>query len=47
MSVLYVVVSAVVIGLALYVLVLTVVFLRLRIPELKRAQPPRGDTHRQ
>lgn len=43
-SVLYMVVSAVVVGLATYVLVFAIVFLRLRIAELKRALPLRGDT---
>lgn len=35
---------AVLIGLAIYVLVLVITFLRLRIAELKRAAPPKGDS---
>lgn len=41
------VVSAVVVGLATYVLALAIVFLRLRIAELQRALPPRADTGQQ
>lgn len=47
LPVLYVIVMAVLIGLAIYVLVLAIIFLRLRIAELKRAQPPQEDTQRQ
>lgn len=39
-AVLYVVVMAVLIGLAAYVLILVITFLRLRIAELKRTAPP-------
>lgn len=46
MSGLYMVISTVVVGLGLYVLVLSIVFLRLRIAKLKRTQPPKGDTKR-
>jgi hypothetical protein len=42
LAVLYIVVMAVLIGLAIYVLVLVITFLRLRIAELKRAAPPKG-----
>ena len=45
--VLYLIVTAVLIGLALYVLILVIVFLRLRIAELKRALPPKGHAERQ
>ena len=38
--VLYVVFMAVLVGLAAYVLILVITFLRLRIAELKRAAPP-------
>lgn len=41
LGVLYAVVTFVVAGLAVYVLVLVIVFLRLRIAELKRAAPPK------
>lgn len=41
LAVLYIVVQAVLIGLAIYVLVLVITFLRLRIAELKRAAPPK------
>nr|WP_246223466.1 hypothetical protein [Pseudarthrobacter psychrotolerans] len=40
--VLYVVFMAVLIGLAAYVLILVITFLRLRIGELKRAAPPKN-----
>ena len=42
LAVLYIVVMAVLIGLAIYVLVLVITFLRLRIAELKRSAPPEG-----
>lgn len=41
-AVLYIAVMAVLIGLAIYALVLIITFLRLRIAELKRAAPPTG-----
>lgn len=44
LAVLYIVVMAVMIGLAIYVLVLVITFLRLRIVELKRAAPPKGSS---
>ena len=47
LAVLYVVVMAVLIGLAIYVLILVITFLRLRIAELKRTAPPRGGPGRQ
>jgi hypothetical protein len=43
LAVLYIVVMAVLIGLAIYVLVLVITFLRLRIAELKRAAPPKNN----
>lgn len=47
LAVLYVVVMAVLIGLALYALILVIIFLRLRIAELKRTARPRGGPDRQ
>jgi hypothetical protein len=47
LAVLYIVVMAVLIGLAMYVLILVITFLRLRIAELKRTAPPRGGQDRQ
>ncbi|MEW1857009.1 hypothetical protein AB0282_11920 [Pseudarthrobacter oxydans] len=44
LAVLYIVVMAVLIGLAIYVLVLVITFLRLRIAELKRAASPKGSS---
>lgn len=44
LAVLYIVVMAVMIGLAIYVLFLVITFLRLRIAELKRAAPPKGSS---
>ncbi|MCU1434875.1 MAG: hypothetical protein JWR71_1600 [Pseudarthrobacter sp.] len=41
-AVLYVVFTAALIGLAAYVLVLLITFLRLRIAELKRTAPPKN-----
>lgn len=41
-AVLYVVFMAVLIGLAAYVLILVITFLRLRIAELKRTAPPKN-----
>ncbi|WP_426226464.1 hypothetical protein [Pseudarthrobacter sp. DSP2-3-2b1] len=41
-AVLYVIVMAVLIGLAAYVLILVITFLRLRIAELKRTAPPKN-----
>ena len=41
-AVLYVVFVAVLIGLAAYVLILVITFLRLRIAELKRGTPPKN-----
>ena len=46
MAVLYFVFMAVVTGLAIYVLILVITFLRLRIAEMKRAAPPAGDSRR-
>ncbi|WP_258229036.1 hypothetical protein [Arthrobacter sp. HMWF013] len=43
-AVLYVIVMAVLIGLAAYVLILVITFLRLRIAELKRTAPPGNST---
>lgn len=43
-AVLYVIAMAVLIGLAAYVLILVVTFLRLRIAELKRTAPPTNST---
>ncbi|MDT0168464.1 hypothetical protein [Pseudarthrobacter sp. BRE9] len=42
LGILYAVFTVVVAGLAVYALVLAVIFLRLRIAELKRAAPPKG-----
>lgn len=44
LAVLYIVVMAVLIGLAFYVLILVITFLRLRIAELRRTAPPKGET---
>ncbi|MFF1252636.1 hypothetical protein ACFVYC_09085 [Pseudarthrobacter sp. NPDC058329] len=44
LAVLYIVVMAVLIGLAIYVLILVITFLRLRIAELRRTAPPKGET---
>jgi len=44
LAVLYIVVMAVLIGLAFYVLILVITFLRLRIAELRRSAPPKGET---
>ncbi|MDP9988774.1 hypothetical protein J2S98_003963 [Arthrobacter oryzae] len=44
LAVLYIVVMAVLVGLAIYVLVLVITFLRLRIAELNRAAPPKGSS---
>jgi hypothetical protein len=46
-AVLNMIVTAVLIGLALYVLILVITFLRLRIAELKRAAPPKEGHRRQ
>ncbi|WP_193343135.1 hypothetical protein [Pseudarthrobacter sp. AB1] len=43
LAVLYIVLMAVLTGLAIYVLILVITFLRLRIAELRRAAPPAGD----
>lgn len=42
-GVLYAVFTIVLAGLAVYALVLVIIFLRLRIAELKRTAPPRND----
>ncbi|NSX37186.1 hypothetical protein HTS88_12330 [Pseudarthrobacter oxydans] len=42
LAVLYVLVMAVLTGLAIYVLILVITFLRLRIAEMRRAIPPEG-----
>lgn len=42
LGILYAVFTIVVAGLAVYALVLAIVFLRLRIAELKRAVPPKS-----
>lgn len=44
---LYFVFMAVLTGLAIYVLILVITFLRLRIAEMRRAAPPAGDSRRQ
>ena len=44
LAVLYIIVMAVLIGLAVYVLILVITFLRLRIAELKRTAPPKGSS---
>lgn len=44
LAVLYILVMALLIGLAVYVLILVIIFLRLRIAELRRAAPPKGDS---
>ncbi|MCQ6271105.1 hypothetical protein M8J71_11495 [Pseudarthrobacter sp. R1] len=44
LAVLYIAVMAVLIGLAVYVLILVITFLRLRIAELRRTAPPKGET---
>jgi hypothetical protein len=44
LAVLYIAVTAVLTGLAIYVLILVITFLRLRIAEMKRAAPPKGDS---
>jgi hypothetical protein len=44
LAVLYIIVMAVLIGLAVYVLILVITFLRLRIAELRRTAPPKGET---
>lgn len=46
MAVLYAVVMAVLIGLAIYVMILLVTFPRLRIAEVRRAAPPKGSSGR-
>ncbi len=46
LAVLYFVFMAVLTGLAIYVLILVITFLRLRIAEMKRAAPPAGDSRR-
>lgn len=43
LAVLYVIVMAVLTGMAIYVLILVITFLRLRIYELRRTAPPRGE----
>lgn len=47
LAVLYIVVMAVLIGLAIYVLILVITFLRLRIAELRRTAPPKEESGRQ
>lgn len=47
LAVLYFIVMAALTGLAVYVLILVITFLRLRIAELRRAAPPAGDTRQQ
>lgn len=44
LAVLYIIVMAVLIGLAFYVLILVITFLRLGIAELKRTAPPKGSS---
>lgn len=44
-AVLYVIVMAVLIGLAAYVLILVITFLRLRIAELRHTAPPKNSTN--
>ncbi|MFB9651938.1 hypothetical protein [Pseudarthrobacter oxydans] len=46
LAVLYVLVMAALTGLAIYVLILVITFLRLRIAEMRRAAPPAGDSRR-
>lgn len=43
LAVLYFIVIAALTGLAIYVLILVITFLRLSIAELRRAAPPAGD----
>jgi hypothetical protein len=45
-AVLYVIFMAVLLGLAAYVLILVITFLRLRIAELKRTAPPKDVANR-
>jgi hypothetical protein len=44
LAVLYFVVTAVLTSLAIYILILGITFLRLRIAEMKRGAPPKGDS---